>query len=230
MVDCVGPSLLCGLGLQRHIVAGETVKPMFMTPEQYLYLVPDLLVEAGLLSLRKAHQNEVPNQVRGTKVKPRGVQAFENGLRIVVRLKGNVDDYESIDAGIDRLRIHGRHTAPKILVIFANALGRLRWWLNSVEQSTQGFMVMPAQDELRPIHGWQVSVTQELSVESGTREIWVGVSNFVQVIPERSRYQHHRCQPLLSVDEQPAREMGGRVVRGGRRRSNQQSDGRQQAR
>ena len=85
--------MFCGTRPKRKVVPYKRVEGPLRATEKTLNLTPVGLIQTGLFRLRKAHQDEVTDQVGLAQIHASRVQALEYKLRVVsATIEGDIDD------------------------------------------------------------------------------------------------------------------------------------------
>src|SRR5437870_5446822 len=89
------------------------VRGIGLLPEVHFHGPPILLVKPGLELRLQSHQDEVANQISLTQFAPRGIEALEYELWVVlIAAERDVDDYQLGQALADRYQIILRFSHP----------------------------------------------------------------------------------------------------------------------
>ena len=159
------------------------------------------------------------------------IQALEDHLRVILPAsEADVDDYELLDAPINETGVDFAELFVEKLQILADTLGRAGGTLRGIDNCCHGLVVSTPQTQLVAPVAFAMGVAQVIVFKLKTS----GQSVVIDWMFRRRLFSRHpvseRCQqkrngrePLLTVDQEPARDLSCALLRRYIRRPSRQN-------
>ena len=194
----------------------------YRAPKDCSIGLPVLLIEPCLKLIVLAHQDKVADQVGLSQVEACRIQALEDHLRVILPAsEANVDGYELLNAPINEVEVDVVELFVEKLQILEDSLGRGGGiLLLGIDDCCHGLLVRTPQKQLVALGAFAVGVAQVIvfKLKTGGQTVvidWIFRLRLFsrQPVSERCQQKRNGREPLLTVDQEPARDLGSAPLR-----------------